>query len=74
MVLASCGNKYYRTNFIYAVPSSLLIAPGLRTIRFLFRSAFLVYKKNRWAAEAEAKAARKRKAFDPCMRIFLKLK
>jgi hypothetical protein len=36
MVLASCGNKYYRTNFIYAVPSSLLIAPGLRTIQFLF--------------------------------------
>jgi hypothetical protein len=36
MVLASCGNKYFRTNFIYAVPSSLLIAPGLRTIQFLF--------------------------------------
>jgi hypothetical protein len=36
MVLASCGNKYYRTNFIYTVPSSLLIAPGLRTIQFLF--------------------------------------
>jgi hypothetical protein len=35
-VLASCGNKYYGTNFIYAVPSSLLIAPGLRTIQFLF--------------------------------------
>jgi hypothetical protein len=27
MVLASCGNKYYGTNFIYAVPSSRLIAP-----------------------------------------------
>jgi hypothetical protein len=36
MVLASCGNKYYGTNFIYAVPSSLLIAPGLWTIQFLF--------------------------------------
>jgi hypothetical protein len=35
MVLASCGNKYYGTNFIYAVPSSLLIAPSLRTIQFL---------------------------------------
>jgi hypothetical protein len=29
MVLASCGHKYYGTNFIYAVPTSLLIAPGL---------------------------------------------
>jgi hypothetical protein len=36
MVLASCGDKYYRTNFISAVPTSLLIAPGLRTIQFLF--------------------------------------
>jgi hypothetical protein len=35
MVLASCGDKYYRTNFISAVPTSLLIAPGLRTIQFL---------------------------------------
>jgi hypothetical protein len=34
--LVSCGNKYYGTNFIYAVPTSLLIAPGLRTIQFLF--------------------------------------
>jgi hypothetical protein len=36
MVVASCRNKYYGTNFIYAVPTSLLIAPGLRTIQFLF--------------------------------------
>jgi hypothetical protein len=36
MVLASCGHKYYRTNFISAVPTALLIAPGLRTIQFLF--------------------------------------
>jgi hypothetical protein len=35
MVLAICGDKYYRTNFISAVPTSLLIAPGLRTIQFL---------------------------------------
>jgi hypothetical protein len=34
-VLASCANKYYGTNFISAVPTSLLIAPGLRTIQFL---------------------------------------
>jgi hypothetical protein len=33
---ASCCNKYYGTNFISAVPTSLLIAPGLRTIKFLF--------------------------------------
>jgi hypothetical protein len=33
---ASCGSKYYGANFIYAVPSSLLIAPGLRTIQFFF--------------------------------------
>jgi hypothetical protein len=32
----ACANKYYGTNFVYAVPSSLLIiAPGLRTIQFL---------------------------------------
>jgi hypothetical protein len=37
IVLASCDNKYYRTNFIYAVPTSLPIAPGLRTIQFLFK-------------------------------------
>jgi hypothetical protein len=35
MVVASCRNKYYGTNFISAVPTSLLIAPGLRTIQFL---------------------------------------
>jgi hypothetical protein len=29
IVLASCGNKYFGTNFIYALPTSLLIAPGL---------------------------------------------
>jgi hypothetical protein len=36
MVLASCGNKYYGTNFILAEPTSILIAPGLRIIQFLF--------------------------------------
>jgi hypothetical protein len=36
MVLASCGNKYYGTNFPYTVLSSLLIAPCLQTIQFLF--------------------------------------
>jgi hypothetical protein len=36
VVVASCGNKYYGSNFISAVPTSLLIAPGLRTIQFLF--------------------------------------
>jgi hypothetical protein len=30
--VASCCNKRYGTNFISAVPTSLLIAPGLRTI------------------------------------------
>jgi hypothetical protein len=34
-MLASCGNKYYGTHFVYAVPSSLLVAPGLQTIQFL---------------------------------------
>jgi hypothetical protein len=34
MVVASCRNKYYGTNFISTVPTSLLIAPGLRTIQF----------------------------------------
>jgi hypothetical protein len=29
IVLASCGNKYFGTNFKYAVPTLLLIAPGL---------------------------------------------
>jgi hypothetical protein len=29
MVVASCRNKYFGTNFISAVPTSLLIAPGL---------------------------------------------
>jgi hypothetical protein len=29
MVVASCRNKYYGTNFLSAVPTSLLIAPGL---------------------------------------------
>jgi hypothetical protein len=37
MVVASYVNKYYGTNFISAVPTSLLIAPGLRTIHFLLR-------------------------------------
>jgi hypothetical protein len=32
MVVASCCNKYYRTNFNDAVPTSHLIAPGLWTI------------------------------------------
>jgi hypothetical protein len=36
MVVASCRNKYDGTNFISAVPTSLLIAPGLRTIQLLF--------------------------------------
>jgi hypothetical protein len=36
MVVASCRNKYDGTNLISAVPTSLLIAPGLRTIQFLF--------------------------------------
>jgi hypothetical protein len=40
IVLSSCGNKYFRTNFISAVPTSLLIAPGLRTILFLFFDQF----------------------------------
>jgi hypothetical protein len=34
--VASCCNQYYPINFISAVPTSLLIAPGLRTIQFLF--------------------------------------
>jgi hypothetical protein len=38
MVVAGCRNKYYGTNFISAVPTSLLIAPGLQTIQFLFFS------------------------------------
>jgi hypothetical protein len=37
MVVASCRNKYDGTNFISAVPTSLLIAPGLRTIQFLLK-------------------------------------
>jgi hypothetical protein len=46
MVVASFRNKYYGTNFISAVPTSLLIAPGLRTIQFLFFSpATLLLKK-----------------------------
>jgi hypothetical protein len=40
MVVASCLNKYYGTNFIYAVPTYLLIAPGLWTIQFLFWQLF----------------------------------
>jgi hypothetical protein len=36
MVVASCRNRYDGTNFISTVPTSLLIAPGLRTIQFLF--------------------------------------
>jgi hypothetical protein len=35
VVVASCRNKYDGTNLISAVPTSLLIAPGLRTIQFL---------------------------------------
>jgi hypothetical protein len=35
MELASCCNNYSGINFIYAVPTSLLIAPGFRTIQFL---------------------------------------
>jgi hypothetical protein len=38
MVVASCSNKYCGTNFISVVPTSLLIAPGLRTIQFLLPS------------------------------------
>jgi hypothetical protein len=38
MVVASCRNKYDGTNFISAVPTSLLIVPGLQTIQFLFCS------------------------------------
>jgi hypothetical protein len=38
VVVASCGNKYYGSNFISAVPTSLLITPGLQTIQFLFLS------------------------------------
>jgi hypothetical protein len=34
-MIASCGNKYYGTNVISAVPTLLLIAPGLQTIQFL---------------------------------------
>jgi hypothetical protein len=41
MVVASCRNKYYGTNFISAVPTSLLIAPGLWTIQFLFNTFFV---------------------------------
>jgi hypothetical protein len=47
MVVASCRNKYDGTNFISAVPSSLLIAPGLRTIQFLLyfvESQYYSYK------------------------------
>jgi hypothetical protein len=40
MMVASCRNKYYGTNFISAVPTSLLIAPGLRTIHFLLYIIF----------------------------------
>jgi hypothetical protein len=39
MVVASCNNKYSGTNFNNAVPTSLLIAPGLWTIQFLFNIA-----------------------------------
>jgi hypothetical protein len=39
--VASCCNKYYGTNFISAVPTSLLIAPGLRTIQFLLILIFV---------------------------------
>jgi hypothetical protein len=42
-VLASCGNKYYGTNCIYAVPTSLLTAPGLRTIQFLLTKGLHFY-------------------------------
>jgi hypothetical protein len=37
---ASCCNKYYGTNFASALPTSLLIAPGLRTIQFLLLMPF----------------------------------
>jgi hypothetical protein len=40
IVLASCGNKYFGTNFIYTLPTSLLIAPGLWTIQFLLSVPF----------------------------------
>jgi hypothetical protein len=45
MMVASCRNKYYGTNFISAVHTSLLIAPGFRTIQFLFitRCDFVAY-------------------------------
>ncbi len=43
VVVASCGNKYYGSNFISAVPTSLLIAPGLRTIQFLFSFFFCLF-------------------------------
>jgi hypothetical protein len=42
MVVASSRNKYYGTNFISAMPTSLLIAPGLRTIQFLFLKFILL--------------------------------
>jgi hypothetical protein len=44
MVVASCRNKYYGTNFISAVPISLLIAPGLWTIQFLFLTVLWLKK------------------------------
>jgi hypothetical protein len=40
MVVASCRNKYDGTNFISAVPTSLLIAPGLQTIQFLLKHIY----------------------------------
>jgi hypothetical protein len=43
MVVASCRNRYDGTNFISAVPTSLLIAPGLRTIQFLLISPSLSF-------------------------------
>jgi hypothetical protein len=43
VVEASCGNKYYGSNFISAVPTSLLNAPGLRTIQFLFFTCNIHY-------------------------------
>jgi hypothetical protein len=64
IVLASCGYKYYGTNFIYAVPTSLLIAPSLRTIQLLFklyitRKQYLqisLYNRVAGAVEVEAAA------------------
>jgi hypothetical protein len=44
MVLASCGNKYYGTSFIYAVSTSLLIAPGLCLFVYLCSTEVRFYQ------------------------------